>query len=807
MAPWFNLILDEFVKYSKKDEAFTELGKAFDDFDSVAKEGPEYLATWTERFGEKPLCFLITGKNKRTAILHHLVVEESHLVGLSGFRGIATPKSVSLEEASGHLINPGMAKSILKSKLPTLKQMIKAKNVSGLLAIKGDSAYDIASLEEENRVSVWTPQMLSVLSDVGTAEKTHDLLFKLVRFVAEHNNPESLEGGVIDKWERRLQLLWVSAKEWNQTTTLDDPPYSPAVDKWFLGCAAKLAKWESTTGTEPEELDGLENSDSDDEKSEMETDDRNEDKSPKKRKRTASDETHDTPRTTNKARKEKGRRSASQIEDEKSDSEIDDDRRSRKSRDQRRRKSDDPSDPSSSDSDPSDSSDSDDQQSIDSSDSSVSSRSSSPEVNKKARRKKTSRKRSRRAARANMGMLLDALAFQGRESVRKERKKNSLLARWTPASRDLFRLLSAKSWKEKKMPKLNSFSTTLTSDKQMTRAERMISMASRNWEGEINRNGLVQFLTAGFLAQDIVRSPGGFTVFMFTTLERSSDPTKQERIDHLREIFGDGKMSESSLKSLADTSWSVPLDFNDAQVQLSTAIAMLDLLTRKKSIASDGYRYGLSVMKENSRKFVRQGKSDKLFFAKYLYFLDRVFQNFCSTLLESAKDRDPFKKPYQNEADEEMMQAIKSTMRSFLKYGANPNLPLPEALEQASRTGGTPPSRGPGRDRNETDGTDGPKKRAPEEPWMRENPSPVKEWLLPDGKTYGDFFGTPDKRKGFPRLKHHRSGKKENMCLQYAVLGKCKKGGDCPMGHYKTSVLTDEFKAAADKRFGEVYGS
>jgi len=155
MAPWFNLILDSFVKYSKKEEAFTELGEAFDGFSSVVKEGPESLATWVECFGDEPFCFLITGKNKRTVILHHLMVEENRLVGLSGFQGIAPPKSFLLEEASGHLTNPSMAKSILESKLPTLDQMIKAKNVSGLLNIRGESEYDIASMEKDTDVG-WT---------------------------------------------------------------------------------------------------------------------------------------------------------------------------------------------------------------------------------------------------------------------------------------------------------------------------------------------------------------------------------------------------------------------------------------------------------------------------------------------------------------------------------------------------------------------------------------------------------------------------------------------------------------------------
>jgi len=103
-----------------------------------------------------------------------------------------------------------------------------------------------------------------------------------------------------------------------------------------------------------------------------------------------------------------------------------------------------------------------------------------------------------------------------------------------------------------------------------------------------------------------------------------------------------------------------------------------------------------------------------------------------------------------------MKEAIESALDSFIRFGSSPNLPLPETIEQTHRAGGGSSGKGSSKGRDDTitkrssDGSDGAKKRAPEEPWMSENPDPVKEWLLPEGKNYGDFFATPDQRRGFP---------------------------------------------------------
>ena len=90
---------------------------------------------------------------------------------------------------------------------------------------------------------------------------------------------------------------------------------------------------------------------------------------------------------------------------------------------------------------------------------------------------------------------------------------------------------------------------------------------------------------------------------------------------------------------------------------------------------------------------------------------------------------------------------------------------------------------------------------------MRDNPSPVKTWILPDGKSFSDIFGHHENRKGFPKIKHHRTGKKTNMCLKYASTGNCPRGLLCNLAHYNAKSLNTDTQTQAGTRFKAVYGS
>jgi len=393
------------------------------------------------------------------------------------------------------------------------------------------------------------------------------------------------------------------------------------------------------------------------------------------------------------------------------------------------------------------------------------------------------------------------MAFQSYESSKRERKKSSILHQWTEESVRLFRLLSAKNWGETRLPKLTSFAKKLVSDKKITRAERMISKESKGWEGDVEPSGLGTLLTGGFLAEDIVVSPGGLTVFMFLPMEKSHDRTKLQRVQHFREVFGDGKLNESSLQAFADTKLYIPTDKNEATVQLNTAIKFLDLLTGRKSIASDGYRYGLQILQENGRKFVREVQRDRLFMIKYLYLLDCVFQSFCELLSTVAKGKDPLGKAHDRGLHIFMRKELDRELRSFLMLGSPPNLSLPQVL--------LPKRRGVNSEEGTRAPNAGPPKAAPiqAEPWMKTNPSPNPKWLIPEGKGFSDVFGkdTPENKRGFPKVVHHRTKKKIYPCLKYLCTGECPRGVSCNLSHCRAEHLSEEEVSKIDTRIEAIF--
>jgi len=242
---------------------------------------------------------------------------------------------------------------------------------------------------------------------------------------------------------------------------------------------------------------------------------------------------------------------------------------------------------------------------------------------------------------------------------------------------------------------------------------------------------------------------------MFLPMERSQDRTKEQRVQHFQEVFGDGKMNEKSIQAFAEAKLYIPSDKNEATIQLGTAIKFLDLVTGKKSIASDGYRYGLQIVQEHGRKFVREIQNDRLFMIKYLYLLDCVFQSFCELLVTTATGKDPLGEAHKRGLHLFMRQELDRELRSFLMIGSPPNLALPQVLVHKKR--------------KETE--------------------------------------SPENKRGFPKVTHHRTKKKVYPCLKHLCTGECSRGLSCNLSHFKTELLEPEESAKIDDRLAAVFTS
>ena len=61
-------------------------------------------------------------------------------------------------------------------------------------------------------------------------------------------------------------------------------------------------------------------------------------------------------------------------------------------------------------------------------------------------------------------------------------------------------------------------------------------------------------------------------------------------------------------------------------------ILMLEKMTTKRGIATEGYRTGLSLLKENCQEFFSLIQADPHLMAKFVFYLDVIFQRFCRAL-------------------------------------------------------------------------------------------------------------------------------------------------------------------------------
>ena len=93
----------------------------------------------------------------------------------------------------------------------------------------------------------------------------------------------------------------------------------------------------------------------------------------------------------------------------------------------------------------------------------------------------------------------------------------------------------------------------------------------------------------------------------------------------------------------------------------------------------------------------------------------------------------------------------------------------------------------------------------PKPEWWTKNPSPVKDWLIPTGKRFHDFFNSLDLKANmsdWPKFPYHKPGnnsKPKGLCLKYQALGECNLG--CFNAHVDPTTFAEAARKTMDERF------
>jgi hypothetical protein len=392
-----------------------------------------------------------------------------------------------------------------------------------------------------------------------------------------------------------------------------------------------------------------------------------------------------------------------------------------------------------------------------------------------------------------------ALAQAQNENLQRARADKSVLGKLSQRQRDLFTLLAAKDWNNTS-PMLNEETENLLSYRAPEKQWNLIDDWSRSWPGLVSKQGVVQFLSSGYASRTL---PGGFTVFMFSPLRVQKPTDKKDRIRNIKGTFGkEGSLDDEAIDFYATLDYFVPMSLSDAETQLELAVLLLEKLTHKKGIAIDGYLSGLDIIAKHRLQMLTEQNKDNMFLARFLHFLDMVFNTFCDDLagyhtrsvpIESAK----------RHLEGRMTNDINRVMRD-INLGITPNLPLPSMLlgdteEQNPPSGASPRANPP---------PSGDDKTTPE--WWVRNPEVVRAWALPDDKSMKTLFtsSSPEGKENlrlFPKILHHNpkiSGKK-SLCVKYQCKGRCRAG--CPQAHLRPAVMAADVKAQIASAFRKLY--
>ena len=129
----------------------------------------------------------------------------------------------------------------------------------------------------------------------------------------------------------------------------------------------------------------------------------------------------------------------------------------------------------------------------------------------------------------------------------REDNKKWMLSWLSPEGGSLFKLLSAKSWRDGN-PKLPAFTEQILADQDSQKALGEMKSISKQWSGKISEKGILSFIANGYAADKVSKAPGGFSIFVFIPLDSNHSSDQKSRILQVKLMFGSTELDEDSMK-------------------------------------------------------------------------------------------------------------------------------------------------------------------------------------------------------------------------------------------------------------------
>ena len=192
------------------------------------------------------------------------------------------------------------------------------------------------------------------------------------------------------------------------------------------------------------------------------------------------------------------------------------------------------------------------------------------------------------------------------------------------------------------------------------------------------------------------------------------------------------------------------------------------------------------------------------FGVEFVFLLDRVFQSFLHKLKEFEGRSDPIWKARQEARLRKFQQDELQLVFKLLTLGHAHELLLPSVLAFSPSNHPSTHAGLSSREEKRKSSSSNPGVAA--DPVT--NPHPVPAWLIPSGKSRGDFFhgrSHPDNMKGFPQVPHHKDGRPKTVCIKFLSGGTC--AAFCPRSHPEVDKLPPAVFKQINDRFKAIYQS
>ena len=411
------------------------------------------------------------------------------------------------------------------------------------------------------------------------------------------------------------------------------------------------------------------------------------------------------------------------------------------------------------------------------------------------------------------------VAQSNQATLDKRESKEKATSKWLPSWVYLLRALSTdQGWQTKGFPATTSAFDQLN-EMKLFQATMLVRSAARQqkWPGGMLKSGVAEFLKRGLLADDIDVEPSGFSVLFFyggSYVEKDGEAFSRQQ---LRESYGDAGLSEEMMTAFNKRDIFIPQNTYEAADQIQCTISFLNWVCGEENIAISGYQVGLKILQSHKRAFDAESSRTRSFLVNYLYMLDRTFQDFCTRMLEFEFDGAPAQAAKDRGLHRLMERNISEAMRPWMVNRIVPNFSAPVSLQSkassegvvslADSTSGSSAGDSQGKSakaRGRRNGKGNDTKnleldRLPQNEYVR-------EWQLPPGKHFSDFFGAnhPGRTKDLPKFPHHSNGRMEPMCLRHQLSG-CPRGSRCSFTHVRPSEMSKQDRDAITSHLQEIY--